>query len=100
MFEIKYTEDKSYIRIINSNFPDNNIGYISENDGQISVKEELMNLIDCVGLGVLFEWSNGCGKHGGSGYAAHTVNTKSLSCSINFIERVIILNKLKLKILI
>lgn len=100
MFEIKYTEDKSYVRIVNINYPNNNIGYISENDGQISVKHELMDLIRSVGLDLLFDWRDGCGKHGGNGYAFHTVNTNSLFCSIYFIERVIQLNNLKIKTLI
>ncbi len=93
MISIKYTEDRSYIRITNPTSESHNIGYISPSDGELSVKSDLMNLIKDVGLDNLFDWQFDSGRHGGTSYEAHTTNHLSVDCTINFIKRVLSLTK-------
>ena len=89
MIEIKYTIGKSYIRITHPDLPERNFGYISPRDGQISVKEVLWQMIIVSGIDNPYQWQKGCGRHGGTNYYLHTVNSNSLKYSISFIEKVL-----------
>lgn len=98
MISIKYTEDKSYIRITNPTSEAHNIGYISPSDGELSVKPELMEMINKVNLTSIFDWEKGCGRHDGSNYEAHSTNHLNIHCTIQFIKRVLELNNYKVEI--
>jgi hypothetical protein len=98
MIIIQHTEESSYIRISYKNDLHHNIGYISPNDGELSVKSELMELIKMASLNNMFVWVDGCGHNGGSGYDSHTTNHSSVSCTLEFIKRVFVINSIEVEV--
>lgn len=100
MIEIKFTTRKSYLRITNPNSLKHNLGYISARSGELSVKSELMELIINSKHKNMFTWAKGCGKGGGSGYLAHTINHKNVSDTISFIRTVLEERNYKVTILL
>lgn len=86
--ELRWTEEQTYIRIVDPISPNNNLGYISPGNGQLSVRPNLWDLINEAGLAEEFEWNDGPGAHGGVQDYRHTLNHVSRNHSIDFIRRV------------
>ncbi|MFN1835275.1 hypothetical protein AB2B38_008435 [Balneola sp. MJW-20] len=90
---LEYTDDDTYIRIINPESDHHNIGYISKS-GQISIKSQLYEMISSE-IYSKFEWEKGAGMHGGSGYHSHTTNCDDLADAIQFLREVFNSNNIR-----
>lgn len=75
--QLKFTEDQTYIRIVDPQNDHFNWAIISPTDGQIAVKDEFWEELDN-DFRVSFNWKDGKGRHGGVNYKCHSTNGNSL----------------------
>lgn len=74
-----FTANNIYIRIVNPEMPNNNLGYIAAN-GQLNVRPMFFNFLPegIIGEVENFEWIDGPGMHGGVNDYMHTNHFASL----------------------
>lgn len=75
--QLKFTEDQTYIRIVDPQNDHFNWAIISPSDGQVSVKDEFWEKLDNE-IRDSFNWKDGEGRHGGSSFRCHSTDEGSL----------------------
>ena len=83
--QLKFTEDQTYIRIVDPKNDHFNWAIISPTDGQIAVKEEFWEILD-MDIQDSFTWQDGEGRHGGTGYKCHSTNGNSLGQTLKELD--------------
>lgn len=84
-FLLKFTEDRTYIRIVDPENMNLNWGIISPTDGQIAVKRKLWELLD-MDLRNSFMWADGVGRHGGVNYRCHCISDTTLGATLKHLD--------------
>jgi len=84
---LEWTPGNTYLKLIRNIGDRRNLGIISPNDGQISVKPFLdENIKNAVKM--KFKIQTGSGRHSGTGYEFHTTNTVSVVEVIGFLNSI------------
>ena len=84
---ITWTAERSYIRIVDPESPDNNWGIISPADGQLAVRPPLRHLLMRAGTYAEKTWSDGPGCHGGVPDYQHSDDFRWPDCAVGYIAR-------------
>jgi hypothetical protein len=84
---LEWTPGNTYLKLIRNIGDRRNLGIISPNDGQISVKpffeENIKNAVK-----KKFDIQSGSGRHSGSGYEFHTTNTLTVHEVVGFLNSI------------
>jgi len=87
--EIRWTEERSYIRIVDPGDAAQNWGYISPRNGQLSARPVLYDMINSSAHGRDLAWQLGPGQHGGVKDYHHTDVFQSPDETVGFVAQVL-----------
>ena len=94
---IKYTKKDDYLKISKKDDTYHNIGAISPTDGQLSVKEELWEILSKHVTTNDIAWADGRGRHQGTGYVKHSTDNSFTNVfnTIQYLRIIFIANNIE-----